>query len=196
MSEALTLRDVHKQRTRSRLLAGASAAFAEKGYAATTIDDVVRAAGVTRATFYLHFTNKAELLTELLVDVARQTYDINDRLVGVVADGGRAAITGWLDEAFDFWETCRTSAMAQEEAAAIEPSIRAARTESFDRGVAGIIGGLEAAGHFDADGRRARAVCMYSQLQNVFHRWMQVGWEADRAVMLGVMTDMWMAALA
>jgi hypothetical protein len=36
---------------------------------------------------------------------------------------------------------------------------------------------------------------MYSQLQNVFHRWMRVGWEADRGEMLKVMTAMWMAAL-
>lgn len=189
------VREAHKQLTRERLLAGARAAFDSKGYAATTIDDVAGFAGVTRATFYLHFDNKAELLGELIAEVGRQTREINDRLAVVVARGDRASIAGWLDEAFDFWETVRPSAMAEEEAAAIEPRIRQARTESFDRGVEAVMRGLASAGRFDPDGRRARGVLMYSQLQNVFHRWMRVGWEADRDEMLKVMTAMWMAAL-
>jgi AcrR family transcriptional regulator len=191
-----TLRDAQKQLTRSRLLSGAKAAFASKGYAATTIDDVARAAGVTRATFYLHFDNKGELLGELAADVARQTAEINGRLAKVVARGDRATIAAWLNDAFDFWEAIRSTAIAQEEAAAIEPRFRQARSESFDQGVAAVMRGLKSAGRSDPDGRRARGVLMYSQLQNVFHRWMHVGWEADRGEMLQVMTNMWLAALA
>jgi len=166
-----------------------------KGYAATTIDDVGAAAGATRATFYLHFTNKAELLGELVGAVEQEADDLNERLSEAVRVGDRRAISTWLDAAFDSWETVRYSAMAQEEAAAIEPEGRRARAESFDRGVGAIMRGLAAAGRGDETGRRVRAVLMYSQLRNVFHRWMRVGWDVDRQEMSPVMTNMWLAAL-
>ena len=43
---------------RTRLLEAVGRAVAEKGYAATTIDDVVRGAGVSKKTFYEHFHDK------------------------------------------------------------------------------------------------------------------------------------------
>ena len=43
---------------RSRLLEAAGQAVAEKGYAAATIDDIVRGAGVSKKTFYEHFDDK------------------------------------------------------------------------------------------------------------------------------------------
>jgi AcrR family transcriptional regulator len=43
---------------RTRLLEAVGGAVAEKGYAATTIDDIVRGAGVSKKTFYEHFHDK------------------------------------------------------------------------------------------------------------------------------------------
>ena len=50
---------------RSRLLEGMARAVAHKGYAATTIADIVREASVSRRTFYEHFDGKAECLVAL-----------------------------------------------------------------------------------------------------------------------------------
>lgn len=50
---------------RSRLLEGMARAVAQKGYAATTIADIVREASVSRRTFYEHFDGKAECLVAL-----------------------------------------------------------------------------------------------------------------------------------
>lgn len=50
---------------RSRLLEGMARAVAGKGYAGTTIADVVREAGVSRRTFYEHFGDKATCLVAL-----------------------------------------------------------------------------------------------------------------------------------
>lgn len=50
---------------RSRLLEGMAQAVADKGYAATTIADIVREAGVSRRTFYEHFGGKAQCLVAL-----------------------------------------------------------------------------------------------------------------------------------
>jgi AcrR family transcriptional regulator len=50
---------------RSRLLEGMAHAVAAKGYADTTIADIVREASVSRRTFYEHFQTKADCLTAL-----------------------------------------------------------------------------------------------------------------------------------
>ena len=50
---------------RSRLLEGMAQAVSRKGYAETTIADIVAEASVSRRTFYEHFSSKAECLVAL-----------------------------------------------------------------------------------------------------------------------------------
>jgi AcrR family transcriptional regulator len=45
---------------RTRLLEAVGRAVAEKGYAAATIDDIVRGASVSKKTFYEHFSDKLD----------------------------------------------------------------------------------------------------------------------------------------
>jgi TetR/AcrR family transcriptional repressor of nem operon len=54
----------HKTQTRRRILEAASAAFRERGVAATGVDEVMRRAGLTHGGFYAHFRNKNELVAE------------------------------------------------------------------------------------------------------------------------------------
>ena len=60
---AETTAQVHEHR--SRLLEGMAHAVAAKGYADTTIADIVREASVSRRTFYEHFQTKADCLVAL-----------------------------------------------------------------------------------------------------------------------------------
>lgn len=62
MSETI---DADEPQHRGRLLEGMAQAVAEKGYAATTIADIVREASVSRRTFYEHFDGKAACLVAL-----------------------------------------------------------------------------------------------------------------------------------
>lgn len=54
-----------KANSRERLLAAASAAFCEHGYLDVSVEDIVAAAGVSRMTFYRHFSGKADLASAL-----------------------------------------------------------------------------------------------------------------------------------
>lgn len=49
------------ERTRQRIVGHATLLIYAKGYARTTIEDVIRAAGITKGSFYFHFPSKAEL---------------------------------------------------------------------------------------------------------------------------------------
>ena len=53
---------------RNRLLDGMAASIKARGYAATTIADVVREAGVSRRTFYEHFDGRADCLIQGVID--------------------------------------------------------------------------------------------------------------------------------
>ncbi len=57
---------IDKEQRRRDLLSHARAAFSEKGYHATKVEDVVSRAGVARGTFYLYFEDKRAIFTELL----------------------------------------------------------------------------------------------------------------------------------
>lgn len=58
--------EIAREATRRGLLGAALEVFGEKGYAVTTISDIVGAAGVTQGTFYLYFKNKTDIFSELL----------------------------------------------------------------------------------------------------------------------------------
>jgi AcrR family transcriptional regulator len=51
--------------TRSQILLGAARAFGERGYGDTSVEDVLRAAGVSRRTYYRHFRSKEDLFEQL-----------------------------------------------------------------------------------------------------------------------------------
>lgn len=52
--------------TRATLLKAALSVFSAKGYAAATLDDVAKAANVTRGAIYWHFKSKADLYNSLI----------------------------------------------------------------------------------------------------------------------------------
>lgn len=53
------------EQTRAAILDAAERMFCEKGYAATTVEAISRAAGLTRGAFYWHFRDKTEVLAAL-----------------------------------------------------------------------------------------------------------------------------------
>lgn len=53
-------------RTRQQLLDAALDQFAQRGFHATVVDDIARAAGVSRATLYQYFDSREQIVTELL----------------------------------------------------------------------------------------------------------------------------------
>ncbi len=56
----------HKAEKRQQLIQASSALMKEGGYAATGIDKLMEASGVTSGAFYSHFGSKAELLQALI----------------------------------------------------------------------------------------------------------------------------------
>ena len=56
-----------KSSVKSRIIDAAWGLFSEKGFEATTLNDIIEAAGVAKGTFYYYFRGKDSLLTTLSV---------------------------------------------------------------------------------------------------------------------------------
>lgn len=122
--------------TRTKLLEAARDVIRAKGYAATTVDDICCAAGVTKGSFFHHFANKEQLgiaaaeqfgaMAEELFACApyRKLADPLDRILGYVEF--RASLLQGDIAQF----TCLLGTLAQE-VYATHPGIRAA----CDRGM-------------------------------------------------------------
>lgn len=62
MSQKLGLRERKKQQTRDALLESAMKLFTEKGYRATSIEEITGNANYAQRTFFLHFSSKEDIL--------------------------------------------------------------------------------------------------------------------------------------
>jgi AcrR family transcriptional regulator len=74
-------RDTERE-VRQRLLAAATGLFAQKGYAATTVREIVTAAGVTPPVLYYYFENKEGIFLELMREAWDQCDAVLDEALG------------------------------------------------------------------------------------------------------------------
>ncbi len=89
------------EQRRRQLLDVAGEVFAERGFHATSMDDVATAAGVTKPVLYQHFRNKRALFLELLDDVGDH---LLGQLTAAIEPGlsGRARVEGGFNAYFRF----------------------------------------------------------------------------------------------
>ncbi len=64
-------RSVHRE----NIVSAASTLFMEKGIAATSMDDIAKAAGYSKATLYVYFENKEEIVGILALNSMKKLYD-------------------------------------------------------------------------------------------------------------------------
>jgi AcrR family transcriptional regulator len=88
-----------KEARPQEILAGALALFAERGFAATRLDDVAFRAGVTKGTLYLYFPNKQKLFEAMV----RQSLVPNLERGEALLDKGDAPAALMLERLMRSW---------------------------------------------------------------------------------------------
>ena len=91
-----SVRRLRRAERREQLLAAATQAFARAGFAATSLDDIAEAAGISRVLLYRHFDSKTDLYRAVLdraiarlttaVGTRDFTYASIDALLGAAAE--------------------------------------------------------------------------------------------------------------
>ncbi|WP_300681165.1 TetR/AcrR family transcriptional regulator [Nocardioides sp.] len=195
----MSLRSAQKQMTRSLLLASALEVFGEKGYVGTTVDDIAVRAGANRATFYLHFSSKSELIAALLGEVSELVVSTDKpTLTEVVASGERGKIEAFFARRFDHWPQMMPYVVVANQAADVEAAVQVMVDHWHETAIAEITEGLTIAGRFAPETRRARALAAFAQLEYYSRRWAHVGGWTDlvtRPTALHVLTDSWYSLL-
>jgi AcrR family transcriptional regulator len=92
------------RRTLRRLLDAGAEVFADRGYHAARVDDIVKLARTSHGTFYLYFANKEDLFRALVAEVVEEMADLADALGPVgPGDAARAALREWIEAFCDLY---------------------------------------------------------------------------------------------
>lgn len=181
----LTMRDRHRLLTRDHILTAALEAFAERGYVAATIDDIVQRAGIGRATFYLHFDSKAAALRELR-NTRMTVWSEQDAPRG--GSSGRPSIRAFFEKVVEFYAGAPELYMALHQARAADPEFAAAHRETMEANVTDWVRTDVMPGATEDQLRLAIAM-MYTMVDSFMHLWLVDGWQLDREAAIEAMTD-------
>jgi AcrR family transcriptional regulator len=133
-----------KEARPGEILGAALSCFAERGFAATRLEDVAQRAGVTKGTLYLYFPNKEELFKAVVAQALVPNLERGEALLGG-ADGPSAesrSTAALLTELIRSWaELARSPAAAIpkiviSEAGNFPDLARFYREQVVDRGMA------------------------------------------------------------
>jgi AcrR family transcriptional regulator len=133
-------------KTVQRILDAAATTFAIRGFHATSVQDVLKAAGAGRGTFYKYFDDKTELLVTLAEQCMVRLEELARRFVDSIdGDHEGQTLRNWLEECLALHRRYRGvfRALLQEEAR--HPALKELRMKSgaaillaFDDALAGI----------------------------------------------------------
>ncbi len=97
-----------KEARPSELLAAALELFAERGFAATRLEDIAARAGVSKGTIYLYFDSKEALFKAAIEESMNPALEAAEALA---ADGGKPAAELLREFVFGWWEMVGSTAL-------------------------------------------------------------------------------------
>ncbi len=117
-------------RTVRHLMDGAARVFADNGYDATSIDQIVSEAGLARGTFYRYFADKLAIIIALSAEAAAIMAPMFVQFDMVAGDG--AALRHWLGRFLDAQHRYAGVLRAWTEGFPIEPALLAPAADVVD----------------------------------------------------------------
>jgi AcrR family transcriptional regulator len=97
MGPARSRREDYSAESRQALLDSAVGLFADKGYAATSLDEIAEAARLTKGALYWHFGSKQALFRAVIELLEQRLMERVTRSAGTAADPWQAAETAMVD---------------------------------------------------------------------------------------------------
>ena len=164
------------RQTRAAILAAAAKLLSARTYVETTIDDIIRTAGIGRTTFYLHFESKLALATAIYDSIAQDWQDLSLKLRDIPAQD-LEGLTAWIGQMSDLYVDHGYVSHLVVQLPVFEPKfeerLRNDRNGLIDLlGQAGIGGFAAAAGtpaHSPLSRERARAHLLLIRLDHLCH---------------------------
>jgi AcrR family transcriptional regulator len=117
---------------RERIIGAAAEVFVERSYVATTVDDVLARAGVSRPTFYRYFDNKFDLAVSLLRSTTPESLAPYKAFVAA-GDRGERAVRAMISEVMGFYDRHASLVRVMTEITAIDPQYMREIDTAFDQ---------------------------------------------------------------
>lgn len=188
----MTLRERQKNLTRSHIAAVAAELIAEKGYQATSIDDIASAAGSSRATLYAYFESKDTILAQLQREMWA-TIGQRYREFGELEVWNRASVSTWLVGTIEVW---RQNSQRFKACMAVQQlSIDAEHAIFHETFIALLTANHELWVRFDANRIDRRASLLIRMTESYLTTWLLRGWEVDEELSTTTMVDVWLDVL-
>lgn len=191
-AKPIPLRRQQRDFTRQRLVDAARELFLSKGARATSVDDIAKAAGTSRATFYAHFTDKQDVIRELARGMWEAAFTVYGEF-SKLDSWTHASIGGWMGRLFEAWErhAGTTGIVVQE----LISELRADFLEKLEQRVDVLIGHNPLWNRFSREEGRRRACLLLFQLERALEAHHYGGWTDDRQALLLTLTDIWVTTL-
>jgi AcrR family transcriptional regulator len=191
-----TVREELREVTRQRLLSAAEAVFSRDGYSGATVGDIATGANVSRATFYLHFTDKSDALMAVMRTNLADTPEYWQEVDAALVSGDRAALRASLGNTLRWYEQHAGLLRPVREGLAANPSLAQQASSPFAGFADEMSGYLDRVLPQDRARAHLRLQLLMIQLDQLAYRLVVLGLrDLDREGMLDELTDIWRLAL-
>jgi AcrR family transcriptional regulator len=192
-AKPIPLRRQQRDFTRQRLVDAARELFVRNGTRATSVDDIAKAAGTSRATFYAHFTDKQDVIREFARSMWETAFTLYKHF-GALTEWNHKSIGGWMREMFEAWDqNAETTYIVIQE---MPSELRADFLAQMEHRADALMSDNPLWNRFSPEEGRRRAYLLILQLERCMDAWHYGGWKNDRDALLATLTDIWVATLA
>lgn len=187
------------RRTRAKLIAAASAVFAERQYLDTNVADIVERAGVSHGTFYTYFKSKEEIFKEVTVglqEVMLATHEHTPRepslsLLDRVERSNRAYLEAYREQA-ELFAVVEQVASFNDEFREIRREIRNRFVDRSERAISRMQDQGIVLDDFDP---RYAASALGSMVDRFAYVWLVLGEDFDFEESVRTLTLLWVRSL-
>lgn len=188
----VSLRSEHRLLTQARIVEAARGLFASSGYFTTRMDEVARAAGVSRTTLYLHFPRKSAIMEAILDEEIPRFAGILTVLDGRPID--RTILTNLVARMAEHYRTHASFVAVLREAVLVEDGVARRIDQSYHEVIAVLMRHLaqgQALSPTEDRMRRTRLYICLSAADSMLERCLHPEWEHDRDMVRSELVALW-----
>lgn len=181
-----------RDRTRRKIAEAAREVFLDVGYENAVVDVIAAHAGVSRATFYVHFANKMDVLAEIW------THHLDLEVLRVIRDldalgpyPERERLHDWIDEIVAYWQSTAVINELSERVLALDPQVTRVWVDRNQRAVDALPNYLSRFRPEQIPAARARMGMLLLQLDRMCFVLNRGELPYSREVLIDALTDLW-----
>jgi len=179
--ELTALQARQREKTRHKIIEAANYVFARNSYIGASIDDIAQRAGISRATFYKHFSTKLDVASAIL---KRYTTVLVDDYAKLALDPnpGIEKITEWISGIVDIWRKLRPGMTSLSSLLRQDPELITGRYENYNVLISRLGEGIRAFAIANSgvnEEAKVRAHLLLIELEEMCYAVVISGWSAD-----------------